>query len=376
MAVATLHAMKITAKAIKALEIGGELYGQGLHVKKTKKGVTYYAHFNQLGNRVHKHLGKEQTGYNLQKAKDAIIRLRGYIADSSQTAKLLKKKSKRRFSDSALEYVQILKSTGGKNIKQKAQQIDDHLIPAFGNLVLNAIDSQRVQMYQATRRNQGMKPSTVNREIATLNHFYACAHEWGWVSSKPYKVSNLKEDNQKILRFTDDECARLLEAAKNDTDPYSYLFVLVGLNTGMRHGEILGMKFENIDWDRKRLFVESAKAGPRYQPLPPVIIEALSNELTDRGVSAGHVFEADSKTGHRDYMKKQFARIVEAVGLEKSKYTPHVMRHTAITRLIEQGIPIETVRKISGHKTLTMVLRYTHVADALVDDAIESVQIG
>ena len=87
-------------------------------------------------------------------------------------------------------------------------------------------------------------------------------------------------------------------------------------------------------------------------------------------------FQPIQKKGLRGYMKKHFARAVQAAGLKKGRFTPNTMRQTCNTRLVEQGIPIETARKISGHKTLAMVLRYTHVADALVDDAIDSVQIG
>ena len=165
-------------------------------------------------------------------------------------------------------------------------------------------------------------------------------------------------------------------ASGGRSDPYSYLFFLVGLNTGMRHREILEMRWENIGWDKKRLFVFSAKAGPRYQPLPEVVICSLKELQSKVNMTGGFVFSADTKTGHRDYMKKQFARVVQAAGLKKGRFTPHAMRHTLITRLIEQGVPIETVRKISGHKSFAMVLRYTHVADALVDEAVESVQIG
>lgn len=369
--------MKISAKAINDLKIGGELYGEGLHVRMTKKGANYYTSFNQDGHRIHILLGKETAGFNLARARAHVMQLRARIAADSENANLVKKKGKpKQFSDASIEYIQTLKNTGGKNVKQKAQQLYDHLVPAFGKLVLGAIDSKRVQMYRTKRRGKGVRPSTVNREIATLNHFYSCAEEWGWVTHRPYKVSNLKEGNEKIIRFTDDECKKLLTAAKVDVDPYSYLFVLIGLNTGMRHREILEMRFQNINWNEQRVFVSSAKAGPRYQPLPSVVISALRDEHEKRGASWSYVFAADTKTGHRSYMKKQFQRIVKAAGLEKERYTPHVMRHTAITRLIENGVPIETVRKISGHKTLSMVLRYTHVADKHVDEAIESVQIG
>jgi len=75
-------------------------------------------------------------------------------------------------------------------------------------------------------------------------------------------------------------------------------------------------------------------------------------------------------------MKKQFSRTIERAGLAPKQFTPHTMRHTAITRLIEAGTPLEVVRKVSGHhKTLQMVMRYTHVSDSVVDTALDSVAL-
>ena len=58
------------------------------------------------------------------------------------------------------------------------------------------------------------------------------------------------------------------------------------------------------------------------------------------------------------------------------KVTPHVMRHTAITRLVQAGIDIPTIQRISGHKTVAMVLHYTHVHGSHIDNAIETLDVG
>ncbi len=73
---------------------------------------------------------------------------------------------------------------------------------------------------------------------------------------------------------------------------------------------------------------------------------------------------------HRVSMAKQFLRVVERAGLDPSKVTPHVMRHTAITRLVKAGIDLPTIQKISGHKTMVMVLRYVHIHGEHIDAAI------
>ena len=74
-------------------------------------------------------------------------------------------------------------------------------------------------------------------------------------------------------------------------------------------------------------------------------------------------------------MRKQFHRTAIRAGLDPVQITPHVMRHTGITRLVQSGVDLETVRRISGHKTLSMVLKYTHISDAHVDAAIDKIAI-
>lgn len=72
-------------------------------------------------------------------------------------------------------------------------------------------------------------------------------------------------------------------------------------------------------------------------------------------------------------MDKPFRRAVVAAGLNPKEITPHIMRHTAITRLVKAGVDLATIQRISGHKTLSMVLRYTHVHEPHIDKAIEAI---
>ncbi len=72
-------------------------------------------------------------------------------------------------------------------------------------------------------------------------------------------------------------------------------------------------------------------------------------------------------------MAKPFKRAVIRAGLDPELVTPHVMRHTAITNLVQSGVDLPTIQSISGHKTLAMVLRYTHVHGTHIDKAIAKI---
>jgi len=124
---------------------------------------------------------------------------------------------------------------------------------------------------------------------------------------------------------------------------------------------------------KRRLFIPDAKAGQREQPITPELASILAGEREMRDDRVGWIFpspHADSAAGHRSHMQRPFREAVKIAGLDPELVTPHVMRHTAITKLVQAGVDLPTVQRISGHKTLAMVLRYTHVHGPHIDDAI------
>ena len=123
-----------------------------------------------------------------------------------------------------------------------------------------------------------------------------------------------------------------------------------------------------------RLFIPKAKAGAREQPITAELAAILRRERAMADDQDGWIFPAArkqlAKIGHRTRMDRPFRRAVKAAGLDPAEITPHVMRHTAITKLVQAGVDLSTIQRISGHKTIAMVQRYTHLTDSHVDRAI------
>jgi integrase len=166
-----------------------------------------------------------------------------------------------------------------------------------------------------------------------------------------------------------------MRAAVASADPDLWLFVAFGLNTAMRHSEIMAARWDKLDDAHRRLYVPDAKAGQREQPITPELAELLVREREMGDDREGWIFpspHADSGTGHRVRMDRPFREAVKAAGLDPDLVTPHVMRHTAITKLVQAGTDLPTIQRISGHKTVAMVLRYTHVHGTHIDDAIKA----
>ena len=91
----------------------------------------------------------------------------------------------------------------------------------------------------------------MNRELATLSHLLNCAVEWKWIKSKTVKIARFKEENQRITYLTEEQCVAFLQAAASDHNENVHAFVMVGLNTGMRHSEIVSIRRKNVDLGRR-----------------------------------------------------------------------------------------------------------------------------
>jgi integrase len=366
---------KLDRPAIRILRPGEKVSAGGIIAERMSSGdVRYSVNIMVDGQRIHRVIGLETEGVTLTQAREFIAKARTEAREGRLNLPK-RRKTPLSFTKAADEYIEKLEHGDGKNIPQKQQQLRDYMKPYFGSKRLDTITDFTVGGYKKARQKAGAATGTINRELAVLNHLYSKAVEWKWIAAKPFKVKLFPEGPGRIVVLTDNECRQLLNAAVGDQDHLTWLFVLFGLNTCMRHMEILTSRFENVDAERRRLFIADAKAGARHQPITRPLVEAIEQERQVRDVTEGWIFPSRTHDGYRYKMRKQFRRTALRAGLDPDQITPHVMRHTGITRLVQGGVDLETVRRISGHKTLSMVLKYTHISDAHIDEAIDKIAI-
>lgn len=228
-----------------------------------------------------------------------------------------------------------------------------------------------LSVIKKSRLEASVKNSSINRELATLSHLLTKAIEWRWLDYKSCQIKKLKEDNIRISYLTVDQIERLIEAAKHDENRHIYLFIMIGLKTAMRRMEILSMKIEHIDLIRRIIHIPQAKAGARQQPISSSFAEVLSVHVNMIPKEQIWLFHAErSDAGHTMNIEKPFRRVVTAAGLDPKE----VVRHTAITHLVQAGIDLPTVKRISGHKTLQMVERYSHQNGAHIQAAMDKLE--
>jgi integrase len=312
------------------------------------------------GQRIHRVIGRESEGTTRKQAEDYIEKVR---TEARQGRLNLPKGRKLTFgfTDAADKYIDMLKLEGGKDIKSKTMRLKHHLKPFFTDTPLAKISTFDIERYKKHRLDEGAAEGTINRELAALSHLFSKSIEWKWINHKPATIKRLKEDSGRITYLTTEQIERLIKAAIGDRFHQLYPFIVIGLETSLRRSEILSIKIEDIDIVKQVIYIPQSKTGSREQPITAHLADFLKSYI-DAALDDQVWFfpSAKSKTGHTVNIEKPWKRVVLAAGLDPTHVVRHTLRHTAITHLVQAGVDLPTVKRISGHKTLSMVERYSH----------------
>lgn len=363
--------LRLTPPAVKKLAVGESISEHGITVRKLDGDERWTIEFMFHRQRVHRILGLTSQGWTRSLCEARIQEIKSEIL--AGTSSLPKgRKTHLRVSDLADWYVEEMEATHGKNLKAKRRHLKQHIKPRLGNVVADKLRDAEIGRYVKARLDDEAEAATINRELATLNHMLSTAYKRGKLIQPAHRITKLTEELTPRTPLSDGDLAKLRRAAIKDIDPRIALFIELAIDTSMRQSEVGRAKFSDIQWDRRRLILWRAKAGRRYQPLSSRIVELLREEQSSRpeGERDGWIFPARSKTGHVNQFNKVFRRVVISAGLSTEQVTPHLLRHTAVTRLAERGVPVSVIQQISGHKTAAMVHRYTHNTDPAVDAAM------
>jgi len=363
----------LTRPAVPGLEVGQRVAEHGIVAVRLKNGdVRYSVDVLCDGRRIHRVVGRESEGVTRAQAETFIEQAR----TDARSGRLNLPKGRKMalaFKEASQSYIERLRAGTGKNIDRKERQLALHLIPHFGTMRLDKFSDFAIKGCHKARRDAQAADATINRELATLSHMLRCAARWGWIKRDDLPtIDRAREGQGRIVSLSAGQCAALMTAAIADQDTDLRFFVAIGLGTGMRHNEITAVAWPNVDFARRRIFIPHAKAGSRDQPIPAELADTLAAERKQAAHPEGWIFPArikGTKDGRRKCFAKSFRRAAVAAGLDGKVVIPHVMRHTAVTRLVRAGEDIPTIMKISGHKTVAMVLRYTHVDAAHIDSA-------
>ena len=246
---------------------------------------------------------------------------------------------------------------------QKKSLLKNHILPAFGNLLLEQVVPRKIAAYKAAKLDAGLARKTVNNHLALLRKMLNTAVEWELLDRTP-KVKALKVAESKFDFLDFDELDRLLYAARSEGD----VMLLVIAKTGLRIGELRALQWDDVDLVAKRLVVrrnlvhgkiETPKSGKNREiPLCDSVVEVLQSHRHLRG---DYVF--CDEAGIVLSLTVLYSRIrfyCRKAGLRKIGF--HTLRHTFASHLAMKGVPLKVVQELLGHSTIEMTMRYAHLS--------------
>ncbi len=368
---------RLTRPAIRRLKPGEKITEHGITAERLPDGDTRYSvNIMVDGERIHRVIGRQSEGVTRTQGEDFIGKQR---AEAREGRLSLPKGRKLHltFAAAADLYLSKLKEIGGKDYVNNEQHLRLHLVPYFGKMRLDRISVFTLQKFQNHCRQKGLSDPTVNRILATYRRMARRLAQWKVIPAPLPMVKLDAERNRRTYVISENEEQRLLDAALADSNSYIWLFIKLGLATGLRHSEMLAARFDKFDSARRRLRVKTKGSRWRNQPLTRGITAILQRERDMAENTGGWIFPSKrTRSGHVESMDEPFARCVAKAGMDSRVVTPHTMRHTAITRLAETGADIVTIQEFSGHETVAMVMRYAHAQDRAVDRALDKMEEG
>ncbi len=210
------------------------------------------------------------------------------------------------------------------------------------------------------RRRAG---GTVNRYLAALSKAFSEAQrEWHWVSENPVlRVSKEAESQGRVRYLAKKEWRGLLAASRKSPLPELELLVTLAVTTGMRRGEILQLRWSNVDLKSGQAVLHKTKNRERRSVrLIPRAVALLRKHWKRSAEISDFVF--CGVEGRPLDPTHWFQRAVEQAGIEDFRF--HDLRHTAASYLAMSGATPGEIAAVLGHKTLQMVKRYAHLSDA------------
>lgn len=306
---------------------------------------------------------RESVGTSKRAAERALATRRTEILQGRY--RWLSEKSSVLFESLAAEYRKY--SAANKRSWRRDETSLKVLEKFFRGRQLTAVTPWLVEKYKQARLEEGVKPATLNRELACLKHMFSLAVRWGKLTEHPLRTVKLLREENRIERILlPEEETRFLQAAH---EPLRTILV-VALNTGMRLGEILRLPWACVDLEQKLVTVVNPKNGrSRRIPMNASLAQALKAQRERK--SSGEVFVfADPQTGEPlGSVKTAFKGSLERAEVAPLRF--HDLRHTFATRLVGIGVDLLTIKELLGHTSITMTMRYAHPSQENMRVAVE-----
>ncbi len=334
----------------------------GLFQSGDRWGVDYRT---PEGRRVRKLIGSHDEAKSERTKIEAAKKAGTYIDEGKSPT----------FEAFSKEYLSNVSAKKASHETEKRLMVN--LVAEFGPLKLSKVTRQKVRDYHSTRA-KAVSGATVNREIALLRHMMAVAIEDQKISINPARGGPGLKAFREVARERYLEMAEIkslfdaiqARITKNEHQgtarkywQYLRTSVTVALHTGMRKGEILGLRWSQINWEGQNIFLSKTKNGDtRRVPLDSI----TRHELTEHKTSVKNEelvfpsFDNDGNVVPLSDVKTAFKQALKDAGI--SDFHFHDLRHTFASHYVMKGGSVFTLSKILGHRDIKMTQRYAKLS--------------
>ena len=265
---------------------------------------------------------------------------------------------------------------------ETARKYEGHLAywgPKLGHLRLSEVAPAKVAAVRDELTAAGKAPGTVNRYLATLaSVLTAAVRRWHWLPVSPMTQITKPSEGHGGTRFlSEDELGRLLSACRESASRDLYLAVLLSITTGGRQGEILGLRWRDVDLTAGTLLLRvdnetATKGGIRALPIAPQVLTLLQarRDLTRQGKVAvlrddGLIFPSRVTRSHPINLRAPWETSLKRSGIESFRW--HDLRHSAASFLAKGGASLLEIGTVLGHRSANTTKRYAHLTQGHTD---------
>ncbi len=283
----------------------------------------------------------------------------------------------------------IVFSLRPRTFRRYCEYVRLHIVPTLGGVRLASLDSRQIQLLYSKKIAQGLSPMSVLHIHRVLRRALGQAERWGLVATNAAQLADApRPERVEMTTLSPEEARRFLLAASRDR--LEALYVLA-ITTGMRQGELLGLRWHDVDLEQRSIRVTGSlqyvpgkglsvatpktRRSRRHVLLSEVATEALDHHRTVQGMELAnsatwedHDLVFPNRCGRPMYatnmLNRSFAVILKAAGIPRIRF--HDLRHTAATLLLGKGIHPKVVSEMLGHANTSMTLDvYSHATPTM-----------
>ncbi len=314
----------------------------------------WYIDYSFEGRRVRKMIGRSREEAELA-LKEANLGLPRESTSQGRDSKEVL------FEKMCEEYLSYSKANKRPQSYRRDQVSIANLLGAFFGRPISEISAFELERYKNLRRAL-VAPATVNRELSCIKHMFNMAVQWNLLGENRLRlVKKFREPAGRVRYLDDEQLVKLVDSCANHLKP----IVIMAVNTGMRKGEILTLKWADVDLEKGIIMIKNTKNNEtRILPLN----KTLGTMLTAMNRN-GHQHVFVNGKGHPfDDVKSGFASALKRAAIADFRF--HDLRHTFASKLVMAGVDIRTVQELMGHKDIKMTMRYSHLSDRHLREAV------